>query len=297
MKILRISLLLRLFKNSKNQKRFLNYINIGLFLSIFAISAAVISFYIEAKIDKIEFNLILLHKEKKSDQKTTNELINIQSELLLLNNGGKALIDLYEYTASTKLGEYTVSANDIYLPSVFLDTIDIELYLEFIDEDLWGSVIQVFAEGFGKESQQFKDFKEAFENLQKYENFLKKDFSKYYEKVFNYKAKEISMEVRNKKTINYWDDEVYEDYLKLDKILNEFLIMLEIMSEYYDLSDNYYETTISEENKKILDLSRSEARIIILAFIFQFFVFLIIQYFEVTSIQNEKGLNAKRKVK
>jgi len=297
MKILRISLLLRLFKNSKNQKRFLNYINIGLFLSIFAISAAVISFYIETKIDKIEFNLILLHKEKKSNQKTTNELINIQSELLLLNNGGKALIDLYEYTASTKLGEYTVSANDIYLPSVFLDTIDVELYLEFIDEDLWGSVIQVFAEGFGKESQQFKDFKEAFENLQKYENFLKKDFSKYYEKVFNYKAKEISMEVRNKKTINYWDDEVYEDYLKLDKILNEFLIMLEIMSEYYDLSDNYYETTISEENKKILDLSRSEARIIILAFIFQFFVFLIIQYFEVTSIQNEKGLNAKRKVK
>ena len=69
MKILRISLLLNLFSNTKNQSKFLTYINIGLFLSIFAISAAVITFYIETKIDKIEFELIENHIEQRSNQK------------------------------------------------------------------------------------------------------------------------------------------------------------------------------------------------------------------------------------
>jgi len=297
MKFLRISLLLSLFSNSKNQKKFLTYINIGLFLSFFAVSAAVISFVIETKIDKIEFELILLHKEKKTDQKLVGDLITIQSQVLSINTAGKALIGLYEYTASTKLGEYTVSVNDVYLPSVFLDTTDLELFLEFIDQDFTEPFREMIDEGFGKESKQAKDLKQSFENIKKYKNFLNKDFSKYYKKLFNYNANEIAMEVRNKKSINYYEDEIYEDYLKLDTILNELIIILEIMSEYYDLYNTYYEEAISEENEKILNLSRSETRVIIFAFIFQFIVFLIIQYFEITSIQNEKGLNAKRKVK
>ena len=69
MKILRISLLLNLFSNTKNQSKFLTYINIGLFLSIFAISAAIITFYIETKIDKIESNLAEAHIEQRSNQK------------------------------------------------------------------------------------------------------------------------------------------------------------------------------------------------------------------------------------
>ena len=297
MKFLRISLLLSLFSNSKNQKKFLTYINIGLFLSFFAVSAAVISFVIETKIDKIEFELILLHKEKKTDQKLISDLVTIQSQVLSINTGGKALISLYEYTASTKLGEYTVSVNDVYLPSVFLDTTDLELFLEFIDPDFTEQFSEMIDEGFGKESKQAKDLKQTFENIKKYKNFLNKDFSKYYKKLFNYNSKEIAMEVRNKKSINYYEDEIYEDYLKLDTILNEIIIMLEILTEFYDLYNTYYEEAISEENEKILNLSRSEARVIIFAFIFQFIVFLIIQYFEITSIQNEKGLNAKRKVK
>jgi hypothetical protein len=297
MKFLRISLLISLFSNSKNHKKFLTYINIGVFLSFFAISAAVISFFIETKIDKIEFDLILLHKEKRGDQKLIDDLIKLQSQMVSIDTGGKALIDLYEYTASTKLGEYTVSVNDIYLPSVFLDTRDIELYLEFTDVDIWEPYFETIEEVFGKESNQLKNFKESFEKLKKYNNFFIKDFSKYYKKVFNYNANEIAMEVRNKKSINYFDDEIYEDYLKLDRIFIELIIMLEIMNEFYDVYDAYYEQKISEENEKILNLSKLETRVIVFAFIFQFIVFLIIQYFEITSMQNEKGLNAKRKVK
>ena len=297
MKLLRISLLLSFFKDSKNQKNFLTYINIGLFLSMFAISAAVITFVIETKIDKIEFDLILVHKEKKSDQRTINEIMKIQSQTVSLNNAGKSLIDLYEYTASTKLGEYTVSVNDIYLPSVFIDTEDAETFAEFLDKDIWIPFTEVLTEDLGKESKEVEKLKKALENLDKYQDFFKKDFSKYYADIFNYDANNVSKEARKKTTINYWDDEVYEDYLILDKIFEEIIVMFEVLYSYYDTSNIYYEEIISELNKKILDLSRLETKVIIFAFIFQFIAFLIIQYFEIKSIQNEKGLNAKRKIK
>ena len=297
MKLLRISLLLSFFKDSKNQKNFLTYINIGLFLSMFAISAAVITFVIETKIDKIEFDLILVHKEKKSDQRTINEIMKIQSQTVSLNNAGKSLIDLYEYTASTKLGEYTVSVNDIYLPSVFIDTEDVETFAEFLDKDIWIPFTEMLTEDLGKESEEVEKLKKALENLDKYQDFFKKDFSKYYADIFNYDANNVSKEARKKTTVNYWDDEVYEDYLILDKIFEEIINMFEVVYSYYDILDIYYEETISEENKKILDLSRLETKVIIFAFIFQFIAFLIIQYFEIKSIRNEKGLNAKRKIK
>ena len=297
MKLLRISLLLSFFKDSKNQKNFLTYINIGLFLSMFAISAAVITFVIETKIDKIEFDLILVHKEKKSDQRSINEIMKIQSQTVSLNNAGKSLIDLYEYTASTKLGEYTVSVNDIYLPSVFIDTEDVETFAEFLDKDIWIPFTEMLTEDLGKESEEVEKLKKALENLDKYQDFFKKDFSKYYADIFNYDANNVSKEARKKTTINYWDDEVYEDYLILDKIFEEIIIMFEVLYSYYDTSNIYYEEIISELNKKILDLSRLETKVIIFAFIFQFIAFLIIQYFEIKSIQNEKGLNAKRKIK
>ncbi len=289
MKLLRISLLLSFFKDSKNQKNFLTYINIGLFLSMFAISAAVITFVIETKIDKIEFDLILVHKEKKSDQRAINEIMKIQSQTLSLNNAGKSLIDLYEYTASTKLGEYTVSANDIYLPSVFIDTMDAESFADFLDKDTWIQIIELLIADLGKESKEVKDLTKAVENISKYEDFLKKDFSKYYADVFNYDANKISKEARKKTTVNYWSDEVYEDYLILDKLLEDVIVMFEVMYSYYDILDIYYNETISDQNKKILDLSRLETRVIILAFIFQFIAFLIIQYFEVKSISIKKS--------
>jgi len=264
---------------------------------MFAISAAVITFVIETKIDKIEFDLILVHKEKKSDQKDVNEMIKLQSQTISLTNAAKSLIDLYEYTASTKLGEYTVSVNDIYLPSVFIDTEDAETYAEFLDEDIWIPFTEMLTEDLGKESEEVEKLKKAVENLNKYQDFFKKDFSKYYTDIFNYDANKVSKEARKKTTINYWDDEVYEDYLTLDKIFEEIIVMFEVMYSYQDTTDIYYEEVISELNKEILDLSRLETKVIIFAFIFQFIAFLIIQYFEIKSIQNEKGLNAKRKIK
>ena len=72
-------------------------------------------------------------------------------------------------------------------------------------------------------------------------------------------------------------------------------ILLEIMEKlFYELS-LAYEDDIFKLNKEIVGLSKQESKIIIVAFIFQFIVFIIIQYFEVLSIQPKKLKNAKRK--
>jgi len=191
MKILRISLLLNLFRNTRNQRKFLTYINIGLFLSIFAISAAVISFFIETKIDKIEFKLSEIHKDQRANQKSLNEIVKIQSQFSLIINNEKSINDLYEYIASSTLGYYTISVNDLYLPALFMEMggNDSKWYQEMGGLSLWSKLSELINERFGKESEEFNDFTESLERLKKYADFFNKDTSSYYEKIFNYDTK------------------------------------------------------------------------------------------------------------
>jgi hypothetical protein len=72
-------------------------------------------------------------------------------------------------------------------------------------------------------------------------------------------------------------------------------ILLEVMEKFFYELSSAYEDDIFELNKEIVKLSKQESKIIIVAFIFQFIVFIIIQYFEVLSIQPKKLKNAKRK--
>ena len=74
-------------------------------------------------------------------------------------------------------------------------------------------------------------------------------------------------------------------------------LLLEVMRKLFDEYATSWENQISDLNKEILIASNLETKVIVFAFIFQFIVFLIIQYFEISSIKNEKGMNAKRKIK
>ena len=49
MKIINISFFLKSLVNKKNADKFLFFINIGIFLSVFAITSALITFYTEKK--------------------------------------------------------------------------------------------------------------------------------------------------------------------------------------------------------------------------------------------------------
>ena len=77
MRILRLSFLRQFFLLSKNTKKALLIINIGIFLSIFAATSASISFYIEKKINEKEFLLIENQQEQRDLSNTLTMFASI----------------------------------------------------------------------------------------------------------------------------------------------------------------------------------------------------------------------------
>ena len=298
MKLLRLSLLLTLFSNKTTQSKFLRFINIGIFLSIFAITSAVISFIIETKIDKIEFELIENHKGQRSNKKTITGLNTLQSQYSVIQNSSKALRDLYEFTGATKLGEYTISVKDLYLPSVYAEVQSGDWYTDLDAEGAFEGLEQTFIDYFGEDSEELKKYRNSLKELKIYQEYISKnDFSKYYNEIYNYDANLIRDEVTNKSSINYFNDEIYKHYKKIEKIFPYIIVLIELINEYYSGLSIYYEDTIADQNKEIIKLSKLESNIIIVAFILQFITFIIIQYFEINTIQTTREKNAKRKNK
>ena len=165
MKIAKISLLLTLFKHSSNQSKFLRYINIGLFFALFAISSALITFYIENKIDKLEFNLNEQHIIQRDTKNYLVELVQLKVLIKSLVVSDKAINNLYEYTASTKLGQYTISVDDLYLPGLFLETQDKDLTKEMTEEGLWEEFGEMLSEWYGEDSETVKNYNETLKSF------------------------------------------------------------------------------------------------------------------------------------
>ena len=297
MRFIRFSLLLNSFLNKSNKPKFLKFINIGIFFSLFAISSALITFYIENKIDKLEYSLSETHILQKENKQTIEDFVQLKVVLKSILISDKAITQLYEFTASTKLGQYLITVDDLYLPTLFVEGQEsAKMFKEMTEDGLWEEVQEMVSEWFGEESEEYKDFTEALESFYKNVDFYKKDYEKYYDRIFNYDLNIVADEILNKeKSINYFDHEFQKEDEKLDKLLYDMFILLEVMEKFFYELSLAYEDDIFKLNKEIVGLSKQESKIIIVAFIFQFIVFIIIQYFEVLSIQPKKLKNAKRK--
>tara|TARA_X000000368_G_C22991092_1_gene694401 strand:- start:316 stop:1212 length:897 start_codon:yes stop_codon:yes gene_type:complete len=297
MRFIRFSLLLNSFLNKSNKPKFLKFINIGIFFSLFAISSALITFYIENKIDKLEYSLSETHILQKENKQTIEDFVQLRVVLKSILISDKAITQLYEFTASTKLGQYLITVDDLYLPTLFVEGQEsAKMFKESTEDGLWEEMQEMVSEWFGEESEEYKDFTEALESFYKNVDFYKKDYEKYYDRIFNYDLNIVADEILNKeKSINYYDHEFQKENEKLDKLLYDMFILLEVMEKFFYELSLAYEDDIFKLNKEIVGLSKQESKIIIVAFIFQFIVFIIIQYFEVLSIQPKKLKNAKRK--
>ena len=198
----------------------------------------------------------------------------MQHLITLMINNEKNLIDLYEYIGSTKLGDYTITVNDLYLPYVYVDSTakDSKLILDMIKDGSFDQLIELFKD-YKMSDQDLKDFKKSYENIKKLSYLFEKDFSEYYDKIFNYKSLDLVNEVRDKKSINYYDDPIYEDHLNLQKLYNDFIIVIKLMTKYFEYLSLGYEDLISENNRKIVNLSNLESKIIISAFFFTVYYF------------------------
>ena len=105
MRFIRFTLLLNSLLNKSNKSKFLKFINIGIFFSLFAISSALITFYIENKIDKLEYSLSENHILQKENKQTIEDFVQLKVVLNSILISDKAITELYEFTASTKLGQ------------------------------------------------------------------------------------------------------------------------------------------------------------------------------------------------
>ena len=298
MKIINISLFLKSLVNKKNANKFLFFINIGIFLSLFAITSALITFYTEKKISNIEFELIKQHNEKKDYNDTLDKFSQLRNLLYTSSKHEKDITSLYQYNASTKLGKKLISINDIYLSELYLnlESYDAMYFNTFFDELFLNELNQVAKEYYGKDSSTVKNIMEDTLKLKKYAYLFKKDYSKSYDKIFDYNFSSIVSDIYYGDQFFDSDNPIYIDYknfLKSMDILDSLFSSFEVL--FTDQASTI-QAIIDIYNDEIIKLSKRENKIIIVAFIFQLLIFFIIQFFEITSIQNEIKKYAKRKI-
>jgi hypothetical protein len=299
MRIFNITLLLNSLKKNKNTKQFLLFINIGIFLSIFAISSAIITFYTETKIDNIEFDLITEHNDKKYFDDTLDSFAELRNTLYSQTKHESDMISLYQHSASTKLGSKLLSINDIYLPIVFVDlnSEDSKYFKMFFEEyegiNFLDQVIEAVNLFYESDDWLPKELEKTINAVRKHKDLFNKDYSKYYDKIFNYNFSSILNEVyyENNGIIDT-DNQIYIDYYEMREFGEELDNLFYLLEIYFtDISSNS-QAIINDYNKEIIKLSKRENNIIIIAFFLQLIIFCIIQYFEINSIQEARKKNA-----
>ena len=299
MKILNISFFSQYFKSSQNKKKYIRFINIGIFFSIFAITAALITFKTETTIDRLEFELTELHNEKKEYSDFSGLFSSVKKEVDNFLNNEDNLNKLFEFNSSTLLGNKLITVKDLYLPSIFLDfqSSDFFYIQEFFNNKQDLIDLENYSEIFYEEVNWItKGLKENGQKILKYKDFFKKDYASYYAEIFNYDSEKI---VNNKSDtrVNLYRDKIYDDYLELINFYNDFQKYIHYLNIFFSDLENDTVLQIDKIQKEIIKLSNQENQSILIAFILQFIVFIIIQYFEISTTQKELKIHAKRKTK
>ena len=251
MRFIRFTLLLNSLLNKSNKSKFLKFINIGIFFSLFAISSALITFYIENKIDKLEYSLSENHILQKENKQTIEDFVQMRVVLKSILISDKAITELYEFTASTKLGQYLITVDDLYLPTLFIEGQEsAKMFKEMTEDGLWEGLQEMVSEWFGEESEEYKDYTEALESFYKNVDIYKNDYNKYFDRIFNYDLNIVADEILSKeKSINYYDHKFQKATQKLDILLYDMFILLEVMEKFFYEISLAYEDDIFELNK------------------------------------------------
>ena len=295
MRILRfIFLNTNFLTNSKNKKKALMLINVGIFLTIFAITSALITFTVEKKIADKEEELIYLQISANEYGKIIAEIesaLNMFESLFSFEED--SMIDK-EYFANLKIGSRLISQDDFYTPYIYYELKDAELTfssfvedeLEIFDEDgqfyqyMYGAISEWEEEDINTFKNTVKNFTE---NYKKIENLNFSDFNK--QKIPSYQ--EIVDEIKKGEQIdllsNYQTGDNHDIVRDFDLATMKWMNQILRFFKAYNAAEL---NLIEEVSIEILSLSKKEKNIILLTFIFQFFIFIIIQFFEINSFNN-----------
>ena len=293
MRFLRISLL-NSYLNflSKNKKKSLAYINIGIFLCIFAISTSGISFFIENQISKKQTQLLYLQIEDKEYSRFISDYetyLNNVTTLLLFEDDYKVE---KEYLAQSKIESQTLTDLDFFAPYIFSNVLSAkELlknseYLEYLNpnseamiellaymESLWSKEdVEPFKQSLNEVNESLIKFQKI--NIEKYRLKDFQDLDQIINEIINYK----------KNNLYNYNEELFSDYIAVKGFLYDLTHYVEDFLDFFSSLKASGEDNIKEINSEIISLSKKEKNYILGTFIFQFFIFLIIQIFEVNSL-------------
>ena len=277
-----------LFSINKNQRKALIFINAGIFLSIFAVSAAIVSFVIEKKISKKQEELTYLQIQSSDNAQLMsffeNEINKIEQAISVEEDDRVKT----EYLFNTKLNSRTISANDYYGPFIYSMVIDfngIKKYFEKegydafdINDPINQALIKMIEESWT--SEEVKEFKNSIQEIEKYANQLDSiDINDYhYKEIPN--VKKLINEIKSNEILN---EVVYDDYFVSLRFLFAARIWAKQFLKLFKGSFAYDKDNINILKQDIISLSNLEKKIILITFVLQFFIFIIIQIFEINS--------------
>ena len=296
MKLFKIALLIQYFKISKNKKKALLFINMGIFLSIFALSSAFISINIENKINDFEYEHADLSYQKKYYQQYHALLPGISGGLNQLKIMENENVYFSTFIKLNPFGNRLVSKEDMYLPIILnfeSDRVDLLKLIEEFTVDMDELKLDLEAYFVAEDAKYYLDmftnFEEKFsyavspEELKDYTNII-------YESDHNV----LIQETIKLDSLNIDSGKFFDQSNKVQDQLEAFEELMHFLNHFYTvlLFDN--EDQINEINKKITLYSSYESKIIIVAFLLQLIVFIIIQFFEVSSINLARSIKRKK---
>ena len=207
MRILRLTALRSYLILSKNIKKSLVAINIGIFLSIFAATAAIISIVIEKKITDLEFELIRNQNYQMEMDKLSEKFplwLTIAEADISKMHGDE---ELFKFFKNNEFIDKIISRYDLYLPQLF----DLTYFSEFLDyiDDLNELVLlSLYTEAgepiFGEEKN--KEYKKLVDGINEYKKdpFSEEEKLNYYKWTFHTSYLNLVDEIANDASTQFY---------------------------------------------------------------------------------------------
>ena len=201
-------------------------------------------------------------------------------------------------------GKLIISSNDIQASSLYEITYtikDFDEYMEIFDlyvkdEEYLKEVLPVYHEEFKrlvKETKKNLNILRKLEDKEKiFENIL---YNRSYDDLFDELLVSLKESTKKKQNLKFIG-EYSKEFLLAEKIVDQFYELIEYTLLITSSSITYSDIALKDINNEIKYFSKLEKNLILSAFILQLSIFIIIQFFEISSVNfNLKRIRKKIK--
>jgi hypothetical protein len=267
-------------------RKLLVAINLGIFFSIFAVSASIISIYFENRIDKIENRIIeeetsyiVYNSWLNRIPKTINEVNAVLDQKEQIENYTPLLKALIKH----ELWSFYGNRQNFFNHYFYLRDL-IEINFQIINLSLSDALLV---------ASSLKDIELIIEKRSEKNKLIKKFDEAFYKRI-SYRRSHLPKTKSGE--ISY--ETYYLEYADFNKELRSLILsqrkyFIEFALKYFSLKKLDFQKHIITLQNEIGRLSKLESRFILSAFFVQFIIFLLVQFFEITIEQ--ENINRKKK--